>query len=954
VEEALTTRVLRLPHPNRVPIPNPRSYQIKEALEKGGYKEERARALAQKSNGNLSSLLRCLQNLSLMPEWAQGTDAAELAIAELLGAWTEKSDADRAAAEKLSKKVYAEWIEKIREILHRPGTPLIQRDVVWRMVARYEGWYGLGPKLFDDHLDRLRETGAIVLRERDPKFELPSGERYAAEIYGKVLSHSHMLRHGLAESVALLGSHPKALTSCSFGKAEGTAAQIVREVLASADWVVWASLNDLLPLLAEAAPREFLDPVEKALTSDPCPFDMVFAQESSGIGGWNYMAGLLWGLETLAWDAEYLSRVVVLLGELAARDPGGNWGNRPANSLTTILLPWLPQTCAPVSKRQIAIANLLKELPDVGWKLLLALLPDSHQVSSGSHKPAWREIIPESWSPEVTNQEYWEQALAYAQLAISAAKQNISKTTQLIEHLPHLPTPALNAILDHLRSDDTMTLPDRDKLELWDQIVNLVSRHRRFPDADWAMNSNLVNEIDAIAQRLAPETPFYRYQRLFSERDFDLYEEKGNYDEQQKELEKRRQGAVLEVFTEGGVNALLDFAKSVESPWRVGYSFGAIAAKESDNIILPDLLDSEIKSLAQFAGGFVLGKFRTLKWQWVDEIEKSKWSATHKGQFLAYLPFTPDTWKRATRLLSEDEAPYWSKASANPYDVEADLEFAIDRLVEHGRAHGAIQCLQKILYDKKPLDSQQAARVLKAVPRSSEDVRSLDMHATVEVIKALQDNPDTNPDDLFQIEWAFLPVLDRHHGASPRALEQRLADDPGFFCEVIRLVYRSESENEEAPDKELTEQEKQIATSAYQLLHRWRTPPGKTKDGTFSGDALTKWLEEVKTACTISGHLQSALGIIGHVLVYAPADPDGLWVHRSAASVLNANDAEAIRNGFTNELFNRRGVHSWTAGKEERELAAKYRDQAETVEAAGFHRLASALREFAASYDRDA
>ena len=523
-----------IPHPNRVPLPNPRSHQIKEALEKGGYKEERARAPAQKSNGNLGSLLRCLQNLSLMPEWAQGTDAAELAIAELLGAWNEKSDADMAVVEKLSKKAYGEWIEKIREIVHRPGTPLTQSDGVWKMVARYEGWYELGPKLFDEHLDRFREIAVSVLRERDPRFELPSDQRYAANIYGKVLSHSDMLRRGLAESIALLGSHPKALGSCSFGKAEGTATLIVREVLASADWVLWASVNHLLPLLAEAAPQEFLDAVEKTLTRDPCPFDMVFSQESSGIGGWNYMAGLLWGLETLAWDADYLNRVVVILGELAARDPGGNWGNRPANSLSTILLPWLPQTCAPVTKRQTAIANLLKEVPDVGWKLLLALLPDTHQVSSGSHKPAWREIIPESWSPEVTNQEYWEQELAYAQLAISAAKQNVSKTTQLIEHVPHLPTPALNAILDHLRSDDIVTLPDRDKLELWDQIVNLVSRHRRFAKADWAMNSNLVNEMDEIAQRLAPKASFYRHQRLFSDRDFELYEEKGSYDEQQR------------------------------------------------------------------------------------------------------------------------------------------------------------------------------------------------------------------------------------------------------------------------------------------------------------------------------------------------------------------------------------------------------------------------------------
>ena len=126
------------------------------------------------------------------------------------------------------------------------------------------------------------------------------------------------------------------------------------------------------------------------------------------------------------------------------------------------------------------------------------------------------------------------------------------------------------------------------------------------------------------------------------------------------------------------------------------------------------------------------------------------------------------------------------------------------------------------------------------------------------------------------------------------------------------------------------------------------------RDGTFNGDALTNWLATVKSACVESGHLDIALSKVGHVLAYAPPDPDGLWLHRSVATALNAKDADDMRKGFTAELFNMRGVHWRTAGKEERELAEKYQSQAETVEAAGYHRLANALRDLAASYERDA
>ena len=93
---------------------------------------------------------------------------------------------------------------------------------------------------------------------------------------------------------------------------------------------------------------------------------------------------------------------------------------------------------------------------------------------------------------------------------------------------------------------------------------------------------------------------------------------------------------------------------------------------------------------------------------------------------------------------------------------------------------------------------------------------------------------------------------------------------------------------------------------------------------------------------------------LGQVLPYAPLDPDGLWIHRAVAEVLNARDGEQLRSGFTCELFNMRGTHGFTGGQEEREIAARYREKADAAESGGFHRLATSLRELAVSYQRDA
>ena len=512
-----------------------------------------------------------------------------------------------------------------------------------------------------------------VLREKDPKFELPPEKRCAAQIYGKTLKYSDALRKGLAETLALLGSHSEALTSCSFGKAEETVILAVRESLKGGDWVQWASLNDLLPLLAEAAPKEFIIAVENALASHPCPFDELFAQEGSGITGSNYMTGLLWALETLAWDAEFLGPVIALLGELAARDPGGNWANRPINSLTTILLPWRPQTCGTIVKRRAAVATLLDELPSVAWRLLISLLPKSQSASPGSRKPAWRVIIPDDWSERVSGDQYWEQVTLYAELAMRAAKTDLAKLAELIDRVEDLPPPAHDQFLAHLESDSILTMSEADRFVIWSKLMDLAAKHKRFAGANWAMWPEQVEKIVAIAERLEPNTFNFGYRRLFSERDSGLYEEKVDYERQRHELDKRRRKAVEEIFAAGGIKAMVEFAEAVESPWRVGLASGVVAASHADQAVLPELLESEIKPLTQFAGGFVWGRFRSQGWQWVEALDSSRWTPTQIGQLLAYLPFTSKTWELSAKLLEQDDSPYWTKTTANPYEAENDL-----------------------------------------------------------------------------------------------------------------------------------------------------------------------------------------------------------------------------------------------------------------------------------------
>ena len=938
-------------NPKIIKLRSPTQSQIEAVLKEAGYPEIRAQELARAGGDSLSALRRYLQGF-VLPPYATWKNARLIAQAGFVGQWDGTNPADRSALEMLLGKGYGEWIETLRSDVIRSDSPLIQSDEQWRFVARGEAWNALGNRITDDDLDQLEETAVTVLGERDPQFDLPKEERYAAAIHDKTLKHSSLLRAGLAETLALVGSRPKFLSFCSLHKAENTANKIVQRLLSNASWDRWGSLNSLLPLLAEAAPDEFLKAVELALKNlEDTPFHEVFAQEGSGgAGGSTYISGLLWALEGLAWNPDYLSRVALILADLASIDPGGQWTNRPANSLADIFLPWHMQTVASFEERKTAVETVLREQPLVGWNLLLSLLPHSHEFTSGCHRPTWREYIPRDWKDSVLLSEYWEQITAYTELAIDLGKKDTEKLGELINRLSDLPEPVQESFLFHLTSNEVVALPEAERLPIWEKLESLVRHHRRFADADWAFPEEVVKKIEETANALVPQAPELKYHYLFSDRDFDLFDEDSDYDEQQKRLDEARQSAVKTIFEAGGLSAALAFAQSVPAPYEVGRALGVIVPMEVEDEILPTELNTEDETMKQVVAGFVWMRYRELKWTWVDAVLKRNWNAEQKATFLILLPFEEKVWHRVSAHLGkQNEKLYWQKTRVG---FDQNPTIAIQKFLEYGRASAAVECISRTARYDNQFEESLATEVLLALLEASSAPDQLDYYTTVELIKRLQKSPDTDQNALFKIEWHFLPWLDQFSSGSPITLEKHLASDPAFFAEIVKIVFRSK--NDEQEDVEPDEQKQNLWRNAYNLLREWKKCPGTLPDGTLDVNAFNDWINEARRITEETGHGEVAQSQIGHILTHAPDAPDGLWIHEAVAKVLNGRDTEEMRSGFTTELFNRRGVHSFTAGREERELAQLNHDKAKALRSKGYSRFADAMREFAERYEREA
>lgn len=848
----------------------------------------------------------------------------------------------------------------LRNLSVKTNSPISHRGGRWTVNNRLEVWEAVGARFFDDDLDRFAETAIKVLSERDPQFDLKRDERFASAIYGKVLKHTPDLRHGIAETLALLGTKSQYLISCKQGKPQYTANYVVESLLSKTDWQVWAGLNDVLPLLAEAAPETFLSSLENTLKNNSELFTHIFNEEGSGIGGRNYMTGLLWALETLAWSSDYFIQVIMILAEMATFDPGGRWANRPSNSLWTILLPWYPQTLASIPQRIAGVNTVCNEFPEVGWELLLALLPQSHQSSTNNRRPVWRDLIPVDWKEgEPNNENYWNQINAYGELALTKSMDDPSKLRILIDYLQQLPPASREKLITYLGTIDRARFTDEELLSIWNRLIDFITKHRKYAGAKWAWPSEEIDRVAKVAERLFPESPSLRYRRLFVRNEFDLNEETVDFEKGRVDLERKRINAIKEIYDEGGLDKVLAFSRSVEAPDQVGGTFASFASLEDELTMLSSLLTSELAMDINFSGAYVWRKFREAGWDWFGSVNQEAWSPFQKARFLSFLPFNSETWEVLEKALPTNSQLYWEMTWGNSYDInDGNYKTAVENLLKVGRAAKAADVLTTLWYRQITIEPEFIVLVLESL--KPDDIKLLSSHSIIQLIQALQTAEERDELKLREIEWIYLGLLDGYQ-ASPVTLEKYLAEDSSFFCEIIGAIYRSRKVKSETIESGVTIEEEQdgnqhvIAMNAYKLLNNWRSLPGIGADNKLDGKKLQDWTYSAVEKCAETGRVEVAMQHIGHVLYHSPSDPDGLWLHRSVAEILNNKEADHIRKGYEIEAFNSRGVFTVDPeGNAEKDIAESYRKKANEIELAGYHRIAVTLRNIAAEYDSQA
>jgi transcriptional regulator with XRE-family HTH domain len=922
-------------------------YELEKALIESGIGREEADRYAREAGGSLTILKRLLGRFpgTDFPAWSQTPDSISLLPVLFTGQWDESCEGDRKVLERLAERTYDEVVETAGRWLNGRDTPLVRALSRWRLVSREDSWFLLAPSITAQYLDRFERIASEVLSENDPRYELPPDERWLSNLRGKVTTYSERVRTGLAETLALLGGKGERVPASA--NPGGRVERVVRGILEGADWMRWASLSHQLPLLAEAAPDVFLEAVQRDLHGSEPLLKKLLEQEGNPLISSSPHTGLLWALESLAWEPKYLPRVTFILARLSELDPPE--ANRPLNSLREIYLTWYPHTAASVEKRIEILDSLKKRHEVVRWQLLLKLLPYPMDTSTSTFRPQWRNWA--ASAPEgAPTRDNWLQAEACARRLVESAGTDVTRLKELLRISEHFPAPVLEEFLAHLKGINTKSLSPEGRRELTEALRN---------KEQWVRDHPAFKDLPKIKEHFEPEDLVARNAWLFGSR-WDVREalEGSGEENPENRVEELRKETLREILSAEGLPGVLRLVNLAASPEEVGAMLGVLNSYY-DAQILPAFLVSEDEKVERFAKYYVWGRFCTSGWDWVEKLERHTWSTKELGEFVRVLRFERKNWELIQNLGAAVEEYYWSHVRDIYHGQDPqDVEFAVSMLLKFHQPLQAIDVLAMAIHGKIPVDQTLVLDTLEKALKSKRDTGRRDRmrYDIPRLFTWLQTELKEGTDETLEhrlatLEWSYLALLDTN-SASPRTLFRMLQQEPRFFADLLALVFRSRDEPRDER-REVPDEERARAENAYRLLTSWHILPGSLNGGEIDAEELTAWVRKAREHCKESGRLEVCDSRIGELLAYAPEEEDGSWPCVPVRDLLEEVGTNELLHGFEIGIFNKRGAYSKSpteGGAQERDLAEKHRSYARASEVE-WPRTAASLRHMAERYE---
>jgi len=941
---------------------------------------DEARKFAYECGGKLSSLQHLMGYEPPAPPWVEHEDPDILAALLLAGAWRPENTDDRGVLVRLAGGVAYAEIEKLATRLTTvPDPPLRRQGQAMKWRSNADAWQRLIGRLTPSAISRFRDVCIDILGRASPRYDLPPEERFYASVRNAVLPESDALRQGLAESLAYLATHVERVgPALRESEVVGQVDAVVRAIL-QGDWKHWATLNQQLPAIAEAAPEQFLSAVQGAIGDPSRALGRLFQQDSpdSALFGECCHSGLLWALEGLAWHRDHFSRVAQVLAGLAGLDRGGRHLNRPEASLSSLFHPLVKQTACTNEHRLRVLRALAERDHPAAWRVVSHVLG---ACSRGAPVDANQRPVFRDWTLPEPFEQYSRQEIAGFVNAVRELARDLAADApeRLLDLLRHGGADVMIDDVFALIRQQASELRKEENRETARKLQGFLRKwvaQKGLSQKSVAASSDQVETAKELIRALDPEDSVARAIWLFEYNVTlpDSSEWDGDWQKKEQRVDEMRRSAVADLLGAGsGVPRVLELVGLGAEPALVGRSLAELPGAEGyDQEVVRGPLAQEGPE-KEFALSFIARRVQDAGVPWLTDLAGrllAGGSPELAADALATVRSVPEIRDWVDLRADDFQDDYWRQASMSQPTVRDDDDFAriVANLLAAHRWDEAMEFAFWTLHDDShPGRAADYIRILEhpLVDGTAEELkRGLGNHSAPFVIsrifRHLDSCAEVSSETLADLEVLYLEKLEDSERPARHVMDQ-LEQSPEFFAGLVSAVFRPDSAGDkgEAPPSDIRAEQREAdkgwARMAYGLLCAWDKYPGVNQPADKRDAALRQWCDKALELVRESGRDVAGQHQIAQVLCRVPPPKeDGVWPCRVARDYIESGRRE-IAEGLEVARFNSRGAvvkSLGEGGKQERETAAAFQSDADRVRDA-YPATAAMLERISQSYLR--
>ncbi len=917
-----------------------------KAIEDCGFDSVQARKIATDTARDVNVLRRRLKIDKLKPEWADSDGISALLPIILLGQWNENVPGDLELVEKLYGNTYADYAKILQRFRLMPDSPIAHVGTVWRLKSPMDAISYASVYLTDGDLAKLKEICGLLIADDDPEAEdkVVSNEWKMWQFKQRFSSN---VKKGAYQSLILLS-----LINDESDNRNTWVDGLVQELLKG--WTLQRFLSNraYFTLLAEASPDAFLELLEEAGKDI---YDVLFTPQKSNVGltGWNiYYTEILFSLEMLAWNEDYIYRATSLLLRFSTYKNDSNYANKPTNSLAEIFRFQLPQTFAKFENKIEVLTTLSSSFKTQICELCFRILDSlGSRTFSQTHFYKWRHFS------DLSSPKY-----------VPVPVDNVKAVTKLLlncttfseDDICTLLKLSTNKWMSCCRVDILDAITERKDTFYESDVVahtlrDELTHHLSFQDAAWALSDKELEPYKNLLSDIQPKNIVMKHRWMFEDIFLRLpHKREMSFEKEHQMKQEVRNKAVEEILSEKGRNGLWELVSVAKCPSSVVNSMIQLYGEG----LLQDVCERFSKNMVDL--NFLQTFFQNLFFQkgeddyakLVDDVR------VYDNTCLSVCLYAPGHNEKLASFANDCgekiEALYWQNIKVAHVKTPNPIQI-IDKLAWVNRFDEA---LELIYYNK---DSNQIPDILRVnvikgliFSDKRDFTPNIDWFYIDNVIEDLDKSEDPEiVQALIQIEFFAYQAFEHRRNINELRLIKELMSKPELLMELMVMAYKSDDGNEEEEVSELEMNNRMVmARCAFQILYNLPCCPGVDNQGNVNPDALRTFIYRLYELSAEHHRSQVTDMVVGSLLGNLPRNDS--YPQPILGEMVEELKSDSVDEHIRMRIFNSRGLTTRAfaeGGDQERslvELFSGYRDKVKFK----YPRLAKIFNNLIQEYER--